>query len=78
MTEGLHQNYLDENAISVPCAIDGCNTRVYGDVRCPEHGGDPTYSWTTSDWGETTYRGRISRPIQSVTGHPTAARGNPS
>ena len=47
---------LDENAISVQCRIEACNARVNGDVRCSEHGGDPTYEWRHSDWGTTEYR----------------------
>ena len=46
---------LDENAISVPCRIEGCNARVHGDVRCGSHGGSPIYEWRTSAFGETTY-----------------------
>ena len=50
---------LDEDAISVPCRMAGCEKRIYRDVRCREHGGDPDYEWSTSEWGETTY---LTRP----------------
>ena len=45
----------DENQMSVPCRALGCPTRVYRDVRCHRHGGDPDYEWTTSIYGETVY-----------------------
>ena len=46
---------LDENAISVSCAIDGCHARVVNATRCAEHGGQPTYEWRTSIEGAVKY-----------------------
>jgi hypothetical protein len=46
---------VDENSISVPCRVEGCNARVHGDVKCKEHGGDPVYQWRESEWGERSY-----------------------
>jgi hypothetical protein len=46
---------LDENAISVPCRMSGCEKRVYRDVRCREHGGDPDYEWSESLYGDVKY-----------------------
>lgn len=43
---------MDENAISVLCAVSGCEWRVVGDERCPQHGGFPTYAWEPSIWGD--------------------------
>jgi len=46
---------MDEQMISVPCSIPGCNARVNGSTRCHEHGGAPDYEWRTSDFGDVTY-----------------------
>jgi hypothetical protein len=43
---------LDENGISVICAVDGCHARVVSDERCSEHGGKPVYEWRPSEWGD--------------------------
>ena len=46
---------MDENAISVQCVIHGCFARVIGAERCKAHGGQPTYEWTDSPFGEVEY-----------------------
>lgn len=70
---------MDENQISVMCEIDGCFARVIGAPRCFEHGGLPTYEWHPSEWGGfEVFRDRTNEPIQSVTSHPLAAKGQPS
>lgn len=43
---------MDENAISVLCNIPGCEWRIVGDTRCPQHGGYPCYAWEPSIWGD--------------------------
>ena len=51
----MTESTLDENAISVPCAISGCFARIIGDTYCHEHGGQPSYEWRVSDFGDVEY-----------------------
>ena len=53
------------NAITVPCLIEGCFARVYNDVRCREHGGDPDYEWRTDIWGDVKYAARPEPTVPS-------------
>ena len=43
---------MDENSISVLCAISGCEWRVVGDTRCVGHNGHPSYAVLPSPWGD--------------------------
>jgi len=66
---------MDENAISVKCAISGCFARVVNDVRCAAHGGSPVYEWTPSEWGDPNEVDRTDQTIgdevpELVTVHP--------
>lgn len=38
-----------------PCEIPGCHTRVLGDPRCLQHGGNPRLECSTDEWGGTTW-----------------------
>lgn len=62
---------MDENAISVMCEVHDCEWRVVGDVRCPQHGGLPVYSWAPSIYANDR---EFTDPVSTQ----PVERGNPS